>query len=64
MKTESLSISRGPISRRTITRDVALSATSRTDEFDSLLERSGFESGSDDHLPEALRSFNLIGVER
>ena len=50
--------------RRTITRDVALSATSRTDEFDSLLERSGFESGSDDHLPEALRSFNLIGVER
>jgi twitching motility protein PilT len=50
--------------RRTITRDVALSATSRTDEFDSLLERSGFENGSDDHLPEALRSFNLIGVER
>jgi twitching motility protein PilT len=50
--------------RRTITRDVALSATSRTDEFDSLLERSGFENGSDDHLPEPLRSFNLIGVER
>jgi twitching motility protein PilT len=50
--------------RRTITRDVALSATSRTDEFDSLLERSGFESGSDGHLPEALRSFNLVGVEQ
>jgi twitching motility protein PilT len=50
--------------RRTITRDVALSATSRTDEFDSLLERSGFENGSDDHLPEALRSFNLVGVDR
>jgi twitching motility protein PilT len=49
--------------RRTITRDVALSATSRTDEFDSLLERSGFENGSDDHLPEALRSFNLVGVK-
>ena len=50
--------------RRTITRDVALSATSRIDEFDSLLERSGFENGSDDHLPEALRSFNLVGVDR
>jgi hypothetical protein len=50
--------------RRIITRDVALSATSRRDEFDALLERSGFESGSDDHLPEALRGLNLVGADR
>jgi twitching motility protein PilT len=50
--------------RRKITRETALSATSRPDEFDALLSRSGFASGSDEHLPEALRGFNLVGAER
>src|SRR5881409_1882229 len=50
--------------RRKITREIALSATSRPDEFDAVLERSGFQSGSDDHLPEELRGLNLVGADR
>jgi twitching motility protein PilT len=50
--------------RRKITREVALSATSRPDEFDAVLERSGFQTGSDDHLPEELRGLNLVGADR
>jgi len=50
--------------RRIITRDVAFSATSRRDEFEAVLERSGFESGSDHHLPEELRGLNLVGADR
>ena len=50
--------------RRVITQDVALGATSRPDEFKSALERSGFESGSDDHLPPALRGLQLAGAQQ
>jgi twitching motility protein PilT len=50
--------------RRKITREVALSATSRPDEFDAVLERSGFQTGSDGHLPEELRGLNLVGADR
>ena len=50
--------------RRVITYQTAMGITSRREEFEALLARSGIAPGSDDHLPEALRSFNLIGVER
>ncbi len=50
--------------RRVITKQVALSATSRREEFESLLERSGFADGSDGHLPEALRGLSVVGAGR
>jgi twitching motility protein PilT len=48
--------------RRVISRDTALEVTSRRDEFDALLARSGFAPRSDDHLPEALRGLRVAGA--
>ncbi len=50
--------------RRKIAREAALAATSKQDEFEAVLERSGFGGGSDEHLPETLRGFNLVGAEQ
>src|SRR6266498_4131448 len=50
--------------RRVIAEKVALAGSSRPDEFKSALERSGFESGSDDHLPPALRGLQVAGAQR
>ena len=50
--------------RRRITKPVALGATSRRDEFEALLERSGYAGGSEHHLPEALRGLTTVGAER
>jgi twitching motility protein PilT len=50
--------------RRVISRDVALGATSRPDEFTGALKRSGFAMSSDDHLPAALRGdLRLAGAQ-
>ncbi len=50
--------------RRVIAEKDAIGATSRPDEFKSALERSGFESATDDHLPTALRSLQVAGAQR
>ena len=50
--------------RRVIAEKDALGATSRPDEFKTALERSGFESATDDHLPTALRSLQVAGAQR
>jgi twitching motility protein PilT len=49
--------------RHVISPEVALGATSRPDEFTSALERSGFQTRSDDHLPPALRSLRIAGAQ-
>jgi twitching motility protein PilT len=49
--------------RRVVSYDTAIGATSRRDEFDALLERSGFTSPTDNHLPEALRGLRLAGAQ-
>jgi twitching motility protein PilT len=48
--------------RRVITLETAMGATSRRDEFEALLERSGFVGATDGHLPEALRGLRLAGA--
>jgi twitching motility protein PilT len=50
--------------RRVITRETALEVTSRREEFEALLARSGFVSAprSDEHLPEALRGLRVAGA--
>jgi twitching motility protein PilT len=48
--------------RRVITRDTAYNLTSRRDEFEAILTRSGFAPRSDDHLPEALRGLRVAGA--
>jgi twitching motility protein PilT len=50
--------------RRVIAEKDALGATSRLGEFKSALERSGFESATDDHLPTALRGLRVAGAQR
>jgi twitching motility protein PilT len=50
--------------RRVISRETALEVTSRRDEFDALLARSGFAPRSDDHLPEALRGLRVAGASQ
>jgi twitching motility protein PilT len=50
--------------RRVITRDTALEVTSRREEFESLLARSGFAPRSDAHLPEALRGLRVAGASQ
>ncbi len=50
--------------RRVVARGVALGASSRPEEFKSALERSGFESASEDHLPPALRGLQVAGAQR
>jgi twitching motility protein PilT len=48
--------------RRVISRETAVAITSRRDEFEALLERSGFAPRSDAHLPEALRGLRVAGA--
>jgi twitching motility protein PilT len=48
--------------RHVISRETALEATSRRDEFDGLLARSGFTPPTDTHLPEALRGLRVAGA--
>ncbi len=48
--------------RRVITFETAIGATSRRDEFEALLERSGFVGATDAHLPEAVRGLRLAGA--
>jgi Tfp pilus assembly ATPase PilU len=50
--------------RRVITRDTALDVTSRREEFESLLARSGFAPRGDAHLPEALRGLRVAGASQ
>jgi twitching motility protein PilT len=50
--------------RRVISRETALEVTSRREELDSLLARSGVAARSDDHLPEELRGLRVAGVAR
>jgi Tfp pilus assembly ATPase PilU len=47
---------------RTISRETALDVTSRREEFESLLARSGLAPQSDEHLPEALRGLRAAGA--
>jgi len=49
--------------RRVITHETAVGVTSRREEFEALLERSGFVAASDAHLPEALRGLRLAGAK-
>jgi len=48
--------------RRVISRETAFDVTSRRDEFDALLARSGVAPRSDEHLPEALRGLRVAGA--
>jgi twitching motility protein PilT len=48
--------------RRVISRDTALEVTSRREEFEALLVRSGFTPRSDEHLPEGLRGLRVAGA--
>ena len=48
--------------RHVITRETALDVTSRREEFEALLARSGFAAPTDDHLPEALRGLRVAGA--
>jgi twitching motility protein PilT len=47
--------------RRVISRETAYKVTGRREEFEALLERSGFAPRSDNHLPEALRGLRVAG---
>jgi twitching motility protein PilT len=48
--------------RRVVSRDTAFDVTSRREEFEALLARSGFAPRSDAHLPEALRGLRVAGA--
>ena len=48
--------------RRVITQETAFNVTSRREEFESLLARSGVAPRTDDHLPEALRGLRIAGA--
>jgi twitching motility protein PilT len=50
--------------RRVITRDTAFQVTSRREEFEALLARSGIAPRTDDHLPEALRGLRIAGASQ
>jgi twitching motility protein PilT len=47
---------------RQISRETAYDVTSRRDEFEALLARSGLAPLSDEHLPEALRGLRVAGA--
>ena len=47
---------------RQITRETAFGVTSRREEFEALLARSGIAPPSDEHLPEALRGLRVAGA--
>jgi twitching motility protein PilT len=48
--------------RRVISRDTAFDVTSRREEFEALLARSGVAPRTDEHLPEALRGLRIAGA--
>jgi twitching motility protein PilT len=48
--------------RRVITQETAFNVTSRREEFESLLARSGVKPRTDEHLPEALRGLRIAGA--
>jgi twitching motility protein PilT len=48
--------------RRIISSETAFGVTSRREEFEALLARSGIAPRSDDHLPEALRGLRVAGA--
>ena len=50
--------------RRVISRETANQVTSRRDEFEALLERSGLTPRNDNHLPEALRGLRVAGANQ
>ena len=50
--------------RRLITQETALGSTSRREEFEALLARSGVAPSSDEHLPEALRGLRVAGASQ
>jgi Tfp pilus assembly ATPase PilU len=50
--------------RHVITRETAFEVTSRREEFEALLARSGIAPRSDDHLPEALRGLRIAGASQ
>ncbi|HKU56769.1 MAG TPA: type IV pilus twitching motility protein PilT [Gaiellaceae bacterium] len=50
--------------RRVISQETAFGVTSRREEFESLLARSGVKPRTDDHLPEALRGLRIAGASQ
>jgi hypothetical protein len=48
--------------QRVITQETAFNVTSRREEFEALLARSGIAPRTDDHLPEALRGLRVAGA--
>ncbi|MFL5958638.1 MAG: type IV pilus twitching motility protein PilT [Gaiellaceae bacterium] len=50
--------------RRVISRETAFAVTSRREEFETLLARSGIAPRSDDHLPESLRGLRVAGASQ
>ena len=48
--------------RRVISQETAYGVTSRREEFESLLARSGVKPRTDEHLPEALRGLRIAGA--
>src|SRR5215468_5203752 len=48
--------------RKQITQETAFNVTSRREEFEALLARSGVAPRTDDHLPEALRGLRVAGA--
>jgi twitching motility protein PilT len=48
--------------RRVISSETAFGVTSRREEFEALLARSGIAPRSDEHLPEALRGLRVAGA--
>jgi twitching motility protein PilT len=48
--------------RRLITQETAFNVTSRREEFEALLARSGVAPRTDEHLPEALRGLRVAGA--
>src|SRR2546427_2565179 len=48
--------------RRVITQETAFNVTSRREEFEALLARSGVAPRTDEHLPEALRGLRVAGA--
>src|SRR5436190_7652598 len=49
---------------RQISRETAYDVTSRREEFDALLARSGLAPRTDEHLPEALRGLRVAGANQ
>jgi Tfp pilus assembly ATPase PilU len=50
--------------RRVISRETANRVTSRREEFEALLARSGVAPSNDNHLPEALRGLRVAGANQ